>query len=76
MSTIGPRILVAVFIVYAVAGAIYFSYHTFKIVRATQGVREPILLFFTMLNNPLWRIFARKVLVLQSPELKAPYLEN
>jgi hypothetical protein len=72
MSVISPTILVVyLFVLYALGGAIYFSYHTFKIVRAAKGAGEPVLFFFTMLNNPLWRIFARKILALQSPDLKA-----
>jgi hypothetical protein len=72
MSAVNPRILVIdLLILYALGGAIYFSYHTLRIVTAAEGIKERALFFFTMLNNPLWRIWARKVIESQTPELRA-----
>jgi hypothetical protein len=72
MSSVNLRALIVyALILYILGGTIYFAYHAFKIVRATTGIKERIRFFFTMFNNPLWRIYARDVLSHQTPELKA-----
>ena len=67
-------LIIVVLMLYALGGAVYFSYHAFKITRAFEGINDQVWFFFAVLNNPLWRWLYRRPLTWQTPELKAHIL--